>query len=577
MRYPALACDYDGTLAHHGRVSDATLAALDRLAATGRKLVMVTGRELPDLLSVFPQLDRFDRVVAENGALLYRPATKEEKVLAERPPDAFTEALQARGVAPLSIGRVIVATWHPHEAVALDVIQEQGLELHVIFNKGAVMILPTGVTKATGLAAALEDLRLTAHEAVGVGDAENDHAFLAMCECSVAVANALAPLKARADVVTAGDHGIGVAELIDRMIANDLADLEPVLSRHHIPIGTDADGREVTLPAYGPAVLIAGPSASGKSSAVTAFLERLADRGYQFCVIDPEGDYETLPFAITLGGSQNAPGEKDVLQVLAQPNRNAVVNLTGLRLADRPPFFSTLLSPLLELRGRTARPHWLVVDEAHHLLPPARDPAPPSAVLPTGPNTVFVTVHPDEVNPAVLAEVGTVIATGASAGETIATFCRVAGLDCPTAPKLEPGEILFWRRGTDRAIRVRPAASRTERRRHTRKYAEGELPPDRSFYFRGPDHALNLRAQNLVLFLQIANGIDDRTWTHHLREGDYSRWFREDIKDADLAKEVEAVERGMALSPAESRSLIAAAVEKRYTLPERSTPAKPKS
>jgi HAD superfamily hydrolase (TIGR01484 family) len=574
MRYLALACDYDGTLAHHGRVSDETLAALDRLAATGRKLVMVTGRELPDLKSVFPQLDRFDRVVAENGALIYNPATKEEKVLAERPPDAFAEALRAQGVFPLSVGRVIVATWHPHEAAVFDVIQEQGLELHVIFNKGAVMVLPTGVTKATGLAAALDDLGLTAHEVVGVGDAENDHAFLAMCECSVAVANALPALKARADVATAGDHGVGVAEMIDRMIANDLADLEPELTRHDLPIGTDATGRDVTLPPYGPAVLIAGPSASGKSSAVSAFLERLADRGYQFCVIDPEGDYETLPFAITLGGTQNPPGEKDVMRVLAHPKRSVVVNLTGLRLADRPPFFAKLLSPLFDLHVRTARPHWLVVDEAHHLLPPSRDPA-PMPVLPARRNTMFVTVHPDQVHAAVLAEVGTFMATGASAGETIATFCRAVGIDTPTVPTPEAGEILVWRRDTpDPPVRLRPTVSRTDRRRHTRKYAEGELPPDRSFYFRGPDHALNLRAQNLVLFLQIAYGVDDRTWMYHLQEGDYSRWFREEIKDEDLAVDVEAIEQKSDLPPLESRQAITQAVEKRYTLPAKSAPSK---
>src|SRR5262249_21294171 len=151
-----------------------------------RKLILVTGRELPELLAIFPELHFFARVVAENGALLYNPGTKEEKALAKPPPPAFVKALRDRGVTPLATGRVIVATWRPHETAVLDAIRELGLEMQVIFNKEAVMALPSGVNKATGLTAALADVGLTPHEAVGVGDAENDHAFLSLCECAVA-------------------------------------------------------------------------------------------------------------------------------------------------------------------------------------------------------------------------------------------------------------------------------------------------------------------------------------------------------------------------------------------------------
>src|SRR4051794_13461225 len=203
MRHHVLATDYDGTLATHGQVDPATLEALKRLRETGRKLVMVTGRELDELLEVFPHAELFDRIVAENGALLYRPEGREEKPLAERPPDEFVAKLKERGVGPISVGRVIVATWEPHEATVLRTIRELGLELHVIFNKGAVMILPSGVNKATGLAVALDELGFSPHNAVAVGDAENDHAFLESCEVAVAVANALPSLKDRADLVTA--------------------------------------------------------------------------------------------------------------------------------------------------------------------------------------------------------------------------------------------------------------------------------------------------------------------------------------------------------------------------------------
>jgi hydroxymethylpyrimidine pyrophosphatase-like HAD family hydrolase len=225
MRYLALACDYDGTLGHHGRVGDATLEALERLRASGRKLIMVTGRELEDLMSVFPHARLFDRIVAENGGVIYDPASREIQSLAAPPPPEFVQELERRNITPLSIGRVIVATWEPNEATVVDVIHNLGLELHVIFNKGAVMVLPPGVNKATGLLAALEALKLSPHNTVGVGDAENDHAFLAACECGVAVANALDSVKAHVDLVTTGERGNGVSELIERLIATDLDEL----------------------------------------------------------------------------------------------------------------------------------------------------------------------------------------------------------------------------------------------------------------------------------------------------------------------------------------------------------------
>src|ERR1051326_7334945 len=200
MRYLALAADYDGTLAHHGAVDEATLDALQRLIESGRKLVLVTGRHLEDLKNVFPQLELFSSVVAENGALLYSPQAQTERVLAEAPPLKFAEELRKRGV-PVSEGRVVVATVQPHETTVLQVIRELGLELQVIFNKGAVMVLPSGVNKGTGLKAALRELGFSPHNVIGVGDAENDHAFLQQCECAVAVANALDAVKQRADVV----------------------------------------------------------------------------------------------------------------------------------------------------------------------------------------------------------------------------------------------------------------------------------------------------------------------------------------------------------------------------------------
>ena len=218
MRYLALATDYDGTLASHGAVAPETLEALRRLAATGRKLILVTGRRIDDLIRVFPEVAIFDRVVAENGPLLYRPQSRETLALSKPPPAAFIAELRRRGVEPLTAGQVFVATEQPNERVVLEVIGELSLDLQVILNKSAVMVLPALVNKATGLRAALEELGVSAQDVVGIGDAENDEAFLAMCGCGVAVGNALDSLKVRADHVTIAENGAGVREMIESMI-----------------------------------------------------------------------------------------------------------------------------------------------------------------------------------------------------------------------------------------------------------------------------------------------------------------------------------------------------------------------
>lgn len=568
MRYYALACDYDGTLAHDGVVDAATIKALERLRESGRHLLLVTGREVEDMCRTFPPLTLFEWVVAENGAVLYNPETRETRLLAEPPPAEFVARLRRANVDPLSVGRVIVATREPHETAVLGAIRDLGLEHQVIFNKGAVMILPAGVNKASGLRAALDVMQLSVHNVVGVGDAENDHAFLSICECGVAVANALPSIKQQADWVTDGARGAGVVQLIERLLTDDLAELAPRLMRRHaIPLA-DGDGADIALEPYGVNVLLAGTSGGGKSTLATGVLERLTERGYQYCIIDPEGDYENLG-EVVVGSTDQPPRIEAVMQLLADPRKNAVINLLGLPLADRPRFFESLLPTLLDLRARTGRPHWLILDEVHHLLPdhyvPARD-LWPNALK----GLILITVHPDRVLRPLLASVDWLWAIGAAPGETLKRYARGAGVKAPTVRNgdLESGEVLVWARhqsGSPQVIRAIPP--RTERKRHHRKYAEGELGEERSFYFRGPDGKLNLRAQNLSVFLQSAAGIDDETWLFHLRRGDYSRWFHDVIKDKALAAAVAHVERLPDPSPQETREFVRDQIERRYTAP----------
>ena len=237
MHFLAVAADYDGTLAHHGRVDDATVAALQRVRDSGRRLLLVTGRQMASLLRTFHRVDLFDLVVAENGGLLYEPPSGRERAIAEPPPESLVSALREAGVAPLSVGRVVVSTVEPHEVVALEAIRRLGLGHKVVFNKGAVMLLPAGVDKAAGLAEGLRELGLVEPDrVVAIGDAENDHALLQKCGFGVAVANALPALKERADYVTRGERGAGVAELVDLLLADDLRGLRRLASPPPAPV-----------------------------------------------------------------------------------------------------------------------------------------------------------------------------------------------------------------------------------------------------------------------------------------------------------------------------------------------------
>jgi hydroxymethylpyrimidine pyrophosphatase-like HAD family hydrolase len=223
MKWQGLACDYDGTLASAGLAEPQSTEALRRLKASGRKLLLVTGRELDELLSIYPEADVFSAVIAENGGVLHRPATRKTRLLSAPVPRSLVNLLVERDVKPLKLGHVIIATREPQETVVIECIRELGLELQVAFNKGAVMVLPALVNKATGLKTALEEMGMSPAEVVGIGDAENDQVFLSVCGYSVAVANAISALAKRARWVTPSPNAAGVIELVEKMIGENLS------------------------------------------------------------------------------------------------------------------------------------------------------------------------------------------------------------------------------------------------------------------------------------------------------------------------------------------------------------------
>ncbi|MBS1661107.1 MAG: HAD-IIB family hydrolase [Bacteroidetes bacterium] len=542
MRYQLLASDYDGTLANQGLVSPAIVEKLRFLQSTGRKLALVTGREMKDLVLVFPDFAVFDYIVAENGAVLYITATGEEVLLGQGPGEEFVLELQRKGVHPISVGKVIVATWVPHEQAVLEVIKASGSEHQVIFNKGAVMILPPGINKATGLQALLKRLCLSAHNVVSVGDAENDSSLLKATEAAVAVANALDSVKAMADWVTGAGHGEGVAELIDALAADDLGSLDVRLTRHYLELGVCEDGNPFRVSPWRSGILLAGASGSGKTTFTLAILESLVRSEYQFCLIDPEGDYLDLSGATVLGNEVSLPPMEEIAQLLRDPKQNLVLCTLSVPLYDRPEFFSKLLDVLLALRREYSRPHWVILDEAHHLVPEASG---MTADRMPGDfnNFIVVSTSPHALHAAALSKIGMVISIGEDAGYPFEQFCEIVGCEAPAGvPLLEKGEVCVWERDGEKALyKVRYHPPTQLQQRHKKKYAQGDMGYN-SFVFTGEEGRLRLVANNLMMFLHIAEGVDVDTWLYHLHRKDYTNWFRNTVHDEELAKAGEEAE-----------------------------------
>ena len=566
MRYQIAAFDYDGTIAHHGGVNEETIESLKQLKASKRKIILVTGRELDELKTIFPQHTMFDRIVAENGALIYNPATLEERLLGEAPPESFVQYLKERKVAPMSVGRVIVATWEPHQNTVLEAIKKFGIERQVIFNKGAVMVLPAGINKAKGLSSVLKELNFSMHNVVAAGDAENDSAMLQAAECAVAVQNALPALKETADWVTDGDHGNGIIELVNHLLQDDLNVLDAKLNRHYLVLGKKFDGAEYAIQPYRNGILLAGTSGGGKSTLTTFFLESLIAKHYQFCLVDPEGDYSELKGGVTIGDTEHVPVLEEIIKLLKNPAQNVVVNTLAIPLHDRPHFFNKLLGAMLELRTSLGHPHWLIFDEAHHLIPAAVESS--FFNIPKDLNNfMLVTTEPDLLNRSIAEHINLLIAIGDDPANILSKYADIKTISIPdlSIKTLDKGEAWIWESDNGKPFPIRLEKPQQLMKRHKKKYAAGDMQGN-SFYFTGAGKKLNLKANNLMLFIQMAEGVDDDTWMYHLGKKEYSDWFRNAVHDDELADMTAKIEENET-DPATSKEAILRLVKERYTAP----------
>jgi hydroxymethylpyrimidine pyrophosphatase-like HAD family hydrolase len=528
--FRAVACDLDGTLAVNDVVSADVLDAIGR-ARADRAVLLVTGRTRADLDRVFPGLvTHFDAVVTENGAVMRTAAG--ERQLHEPVDPLVDKALADRGVSTQR-GQVLVALDGRDVAAASEVIAELGLDYQVVHNRGAAMILPPGVTKGSGLLSALDQLGLSAHNTVAVGDAENDFALLQSAEVGVAVPNAIPSLAEHADLVLEQPNGAGVSDLLSGPLLSGRQRLCP--SRHRVPIGQFDDGMAVPIPGSQSSVLRSGESGSGKSYLAGLLAERWIEAGYSVLVVDPEGDHLGLadrPGVHVVDAATHLPAPSDLLAIARPNHASLVLDLSGLSIEDKLAYLRRLPAAIAAERTRWGFPHWVIYDEAHQR--EWLDDCSAIGGTVAEPGTCLVTWQPDclpaEIRRTV--DVNLTVSQVASDGVALRGVVELAGQ--PSRPFV-----------------VGKRVSTHVRHRH--KYAARPLPSNRRFYFRDQD---------------AGDPVAAATLEYHLSRQDFSRWVIGTLADHALGADLAGIERDLSAERAgaleRARHQVVHVIESRY-------------
>ncbi len=551
MIFRALACDYDGTLATSDRISESTAGALRRARQAGLKLVLVTGRVFFELIRVCEHLDLFDVVVAENGGVLHLPGSGSVHSLAPAPTPALINELERRAVA-FRVGHVVVDMTRDCAEAARQALAAAGAHMDLVFNRGFLMLVPPGVSKGAGVQSAIRLLDLTSHDVLAIGDAENDLDFLEACDWRACPENALAEVKQRADWVFAGENGASVAWAIDERI---LPGVLPVADspRHQLRIGwATGSGEPVTIPERDVNLLIQGDPVSGKSWLAGLLAERLVERRYGACVIDPEGDYSSL--ACLPGVSAHDISDRGALESALQrfehdPCAFAVLDLSTLHHAEKVHVIEAALTRIHQLRRHRATPHWVILDEAHYSLH-STGVAEAAATLEER-GFCLVTCRMSWVRESVLEAMDMAILTRTTTDDELEVFrarLAAAGLDPAVAallPELPQGQglMLTTKTATGPSVLTFTVARReTPHVRHLRKYAESRLEPDQHFLFRSPDGRLIATADSLQAFRKALSVVPLDSVAFHAGRRDFSRWIHDVSQDRVLARQMRMIE-----------------------------------
>lgn len=549
MKLSAIALDYDGTIARGDVLDSSVREAIALARAKGVVVLLVTGRILDELRRVAGDLHFVDVVVAENGAVVHFPGSGHTSLLAPRMSETFVAELRRRSI-PFGLGECLVDARASEAPRLLEAIRALQLPLVLIFNGGQVMTLPQGVSKATGLRAALDTLRLSARNTVAIGDAENDHELLRLAEVGVAVGWGSAALQRSADLVLPGSGPAAVAAYVRALALGGRLPVAP-RARRRLRLGYRDDGREFSLAVRGRNALIAGDARSGKSWVAGLFCEQLIMHGYCLCVIDPEGDYaplEALPGVTVLGGEDPPPTPRELLRALRYPDRSVVIDLSRRPHEEKVQYVRALLTAVNVVRRRTGLPHRIVLDEAHYYLqgPDAED-----LLDLERDGYIVVTYRPSRLPAALLADTEVMIVTCESnPAEMNALYAYCAGYApggrgrWSRLPHLKKGQaaalaVTEEAEGTLDVFTVAPRL--TPHVRHRQKYVDVPVGGHHAFYF-APNGETPRRAHTLRQFVTILEATPAVQLQPYIRRGDFSRWIRDVLGDHSLAVELRGIE-----------------------------------
>jgi len=572
MKFSALALDYDGTIALNGILDRAVRGAIAEARHRNIAVILVTGRQLSDLRRLVGDLACFDVVVAENGAVLEFPASGRHVCLSHPPNPAFLLELKRRAV-PFAMGETVVETDATHAAVVLDVLRRLEQPLILAFNRGRLMVLPQAVAKSTGLRQALLSLRISIHNTVGIGDAENDHDLLDACEVGVAVAWGSPALRAVADEVIEGTGPPAVADYI-RRVARQPRLSAAQMGRRRLVLGRQQDGELVSLAVRGRTILIAGEPGTGKSWLAGLLCEQLIFQGYCVCIVDPEGDYrslEALPSVVTLGGDDPPPHARELARALRHPDVSVIIDLSRMPHRTKTEYVRTLLPQLVALRRRTGLPHKILLDEAHYYLGRA-DSA--HLIDPELAGYILVTYRISGLIPSIRMTSDAVVMvtreTDRHEAETLLQMCRPK--PCATFRPhlfgdLATGEAALLPGAEESLGGVRRfglASRMTVHVRHRTKYLDMPVLDSQAFVF-SENGRPGPHARTLKEFMGLLAALQAERIEGHLRRHDFSRWLDDVFQDNPLGSYVKTIEARVDTEDAHDVAAdIAQAIRARY-------------
>jgi len=545
MKFLVLALDFDGTIAQQDVLDPEVRKAISELRRRGIVVIIVTGRIISDLRRVCGDLHFVDAVVAENGAFIEFPDSGYSMSLAASAPAALLKELRNCGIVH-SVGESIVEADSGDAPRILAILQRLELPMTLLFNRGRVMVLPQAVSKATGLQRALMILRLSAHNAVGIGDAENDHELLRVCELGLAVDWGSNALKAVADYVLPGNGPPAVAPYIRELAARGILPL-PKHTRRQLILGHTEDGKPFSLAVRGRNVLIAGDSGSGKSWVAGLLCEQLILYGYSLCIIDPEGDYislEALPGVVVYGGNDPLPRPRELIHALRHSDVSIVINMSHTPHEQKLEYVKTALPALAELRRRTGLPHRIVVDEAHYFLQDEESRRLLDFELS---GYTLVTYRASSLSPEARRACQAIIVTRESGPEEIEDLASLC-VRCGPGKTANDWNRLFQNlvvgeavvlpvteeaQGDAEKIHLKPRL--TPHVRHLAKYIDVPVSGNRAFVFWKNGVLADKRAQTLNEFVNVIEHSAVKDLDSHLRHKDFSRWISGVFGDYALA------------------------------------------